>query len=136
MARAVGYGGVDPAGAPGYLTVIARNRATDIQRAITRVHARATRASTMSRRHLDSAEDSSVADAVDAYGSRQEVAAALSLADDTTRRVITAFLDLAQLEHDRPNAADVARAAGVSRKTVFAALSRLRAILVALGDPG
>jgi DNA-directed RNA polymerase specialized sigma24 family protein len=108
-----------------YLITIARNRAIDAVRAELRNHRRTQWAGAEELREVSGHE----ADLVQAISSVQEVAAALRLVDDTARRVITAFLDLAALTGERPPAHAVAEAAGVSRKTVFAALDRFRAAL-------
>lgn len=125
MSAALGRGRVDPTTAPAYLSVLVRNRANDWARAAGRARARAHRAAGAG----DTGTHDAVADAVDALGSQQQVAAALRRSDATTRRVVTAFMDLADLRRERPAALEVAAAAGVSRKTVFSAMSRFRDLI-------
>lgn len=127
MARAVGRGSVDPSRSPGaFLVKVARNRAIDTARSTQRSRHRAELAwggEPAAREPVD--------DLVDRLSSVQAVARAMRATDPTTRRVASAFMDLAQLYGERPAAEEVAAAAGVSRKTVFVSLRRLRDALEA-----
>lgn len=127
MARAVGRGSVDPSRNPSaFLTTVARNRGIDAARSLERSRRRAELVWT---REPEAPE--AVDDLVDALSSVQAVARAMRATDPTTRRVASAFMDLAQLYGRRPAADEVASAAGVSRKTVFVSLRKLRDALEA-----
>jgi RNA polymerase sigma factor (sigma-70 family) len=129
MSVAIGRGQVDRSrNLRGYLVAIAMNRLNDAWRSDARERARAARVAS-----FDAADEPPGRDELDRVLERDEsrvaVARLIADADPTTRRVIVAFLDLADLEGTRPSAEQVAAGANVSRKTVFAVLARMRKTL-------
>ena len=129
MSIAIGRGQVDRSrNLRGYLVAIAMNRLNDAWRSDARERARAARVG-----FFDVSEEPAGTDELDRVLERDESHAAVTRliadADPTTRRVIVAFLDLADMEGGRPSAEQIAAGANVSRKTVFAVLARMRKTL-------